>query len=219
MQLQRERELIAEFARRLRPDGLVIGTAGNLSVRSGDLVAVTPSGLDYDALTPARICVVDLEGRVAQGRCRPSSELPLHLQIYARSDTAAVVHTHSPYATVLGTVVPELPPIHYLIADLGGRVRVAPYATPGSQELAAHLEVALAGRAAALLANHGTITIAGSLARAYSRSLLLEWLSALYYRARVIGEPSLVGDEEVARVGRLLREYLAADRNASMASS
>lgn len=218
MLLQPERELIVEFARRLRQDGLVTGTSGNISVRSADLVAVTPSGLDYDELTPGLVCVVDLEGHLAQGRCEPTSELPLHLQVYAKTDAGAVVHTHSPYATVLGTVVRELPAIHYLIADLGGSVRVAPYATPGSQDLAEHLGVALAGRRAALLANHGTITVARSLRRAYSRSLLLEWLAALYYRARLLGEPALVGDDEVARVAHFLDGYLGGERSGSVTS-
>src|SRR2546423_12971289 len=95
------------------------------------------------------------------------------LSVSRASDAAAVVHTHSPFATTLGTLIEELPPIHYLISLLGGPVRVAPYATPGSAELADHMAKALEGRSAALLGNHGTITTGDTLAKAYSRALLL----------------------------------------------
>lgn len=206
--LLREREAVVAFARRLGPDGLAVGTSGNLSVRSGNRVAITPRGLAYDRLDTASVCIVTLGGEPVVGDLAPSTELPLHLAVYAATGAGAVVHTHSPYATVLAAVVEELPAVHYLVATLGGPVPVAPYATPGSPELAAHVARALAGRSAALLGSHGAVTTGGTLEEAYSRAVLLEWLCALYYRARLLGEPRLVDAGELARVGALLEHYL-----------
>lgn len=206
--LQREREDLVAYGRRLASDGLAIGTAGNLSCRSGDVVAITPRGVGYDVMAPEHVCLVTLDGDPIDAPLGPSSELPMHLSVYRRCDAGAVVHTHSAFATTLGTVIDELPPIHYLISLLGGPVRVAPYATPGSTELADHMAKALEGRSAVLLGNHGTITTGDSLDQAYSRALLLEWLCGLYYRARLFGEPRLLDVEEIDKVARQLEHYL-----------
>ena len=207
MLLEAERAVIVDHARRLGPDGLVVGTAGNLSVRSGDLVAITPTSVDYDALDPALISVVGLDGRIVESERTPSSELPMHLAVYHATDAAAIVHTHAPHATVLASVVDELPAVHYLIAELGGPVRVAPYATFGTDELAASVMAALAGRSAVLLRSHGTLTIGRSLEQAYWRSVLLEWLATLYYRAALLGTPRLISAAEVALVAGQLQAF------------
>jgi L-fuculose-phosphate aldolase len=205
MLLEAERALIVHHAGHLRPDGLVVGTAGNLSVRSGDLVAITPTSVDYDALDPGLVCVVGLDGGIVEGERAPSSELPMHLAVYRATDAAAIVHTHAPHATALATVVDELPAIHYMIAELGGSVRVAPYATFGTDELAASVMHALAGRSAVLLRSHGTLTVGDSLEQAYWRSVLLEWLAALYYRATLLGTPRLIPTGEIELVAERLR--------------
>jgi L-fuculose-phosphate aldolase len=207
LRLAAEREAIVRLARRLRPDGLVLGTAGNLSVRAGDLVAITPSGLDYDALAPELVCVVALDGEPVEAELEPSTELAMHLAVYARTAAAAVVHTHSPFATAVACAQDELPAIHYLQAELGGGVRVAPYATFGTPELAERMAAGLEGRSAVLLANHGTITIGDSLDRAYANSVLLEWLAALYARTRALGTPRQLEDAELARVAERLADY------------
>src|SRR5262245_26882554 len=136
MRLGDERQAVVDAARRMAASGLVINTSGNVSVRAGDWIAITPASMDYDAMSAEDICLVDIgTGQTERGSRLPSSELPLHLEVYRRTSAGAVVHTHSHFATVLSTLEEELPPIHYLIADLGGRVLVAPYATFGSPEL------------------------------------------------------------------------------------
>jgi L-fuculose-phosphate aldolase len=196
MQLVRERERIVAAARRLAGDGQVTGTAGNLSERAGSLVAVTPTGAALDLLTPEQIAVVDLAGEQVDGKLRPTSELGLHLGVYQRYGAGAVVHTHPPYGTALSCVLDELPVVHYHLLALGGPIRVAPYATFGTDELAAATLDALEERAAALMASHGAIARGPDLDTAMAQSALLEWGCALYWRAAAIGTPRALDSEE-----------------------
>jgi L-fuculose-phosphate aldolase len=210
MLLVRERGEVAHYAERLVADGLAVATAGNLSARAGTLVAITPAGIGCDLVAPGDVVVVDLAGDRVDGDLTPSSELPMHLAIYAATGARAVVHTHSPYATALATAGMELPPIHYLAAELGGTVRLASYATFGSEELAERVVEALAGRTAALLERHGTVTTGSDVAEAYQRAATLEWLAALYLRASAITRVRPLPEDELVRV----RERLAARRAA-----
>jgi L-fuculose-phosphate aldolase len=187
--LERERDRVAQAARRLAADGLVTGTAGNLSERNGDLVAVTPTGAALEDLTAENVSVVDLDGELVDGELEATSELGLHLGVYRRYDAGAVVHTHAPFATTLSCVVDELPVVHYQLLALGGPVRVARYATFGTPELAELTLDALDGRSAALMANHGSITYGPDLDAAVKQTELLEWGCALFWRARAIAEP------------------------------
>jgi L-fuculose-phosphate aldolase len=206
MQLEKERRAVCSYAQRLRPDGLVVGTSGNVSIRVGDYVAITPASFDYDLLTPALIVVLRLDGEMVEARSGPSSEAPMHLAIYKQCPSvAAVVHTHSPYATVLATLREEVRPLHYLLAELGGNVRVAPYATYGTENLGANAAAALQDRNAVLLANHGAVTVGETLGSAYSRSVLLEWLCTLQYRSELLGDPPQLSAAEIDGVARLLR--------------
>jgi L-fuculose-phosphate aldolase len=201
-------ELVAT-ARRTVSDGLVVGTSGNVSVRVGDTVLVTPSGVPYDRLTPHDVTGVDLDGRQVLGRLVPTSELPMHLEIYRATDAGAVVHTHAVHATAVSTLVPELPAIHYMSGALGGAVRVAPYATYGTQELAENMLHALADRTGCLLRNHGTITYGTTLAQAYDRAAQLEWMCRLWLTASSVPglTPSLLSQDQVAEAGEKLRGY------------
>jgi L-fuculose-phosphate aldolase len=207
MLLEEERALLVEFSRRMQADQLTVGTSGNLSVRSGDHVAITPSGAAYETLTPESICVISLDGERLDGPLEPSSEVPMHTLVYQHTDAAAVVHTHPAYASTLSALIGELPAVHYMIALLGGPVRVAPYATYGSRELAENSVTAMAGRYGALLQNHGATTYGESLAKAYTRSVYLEWLCRMYYQARLLGEPNILPAEEIERVGKKLESY------------
>ncbi|SDB99758.1 class II aldolase/adducin family protein [Nocardioides lianchengensis] len=194
------RAAVASAARRLAAEGLLIGTAGNVSLRSGDRVAVTSSGLDLAECRLEDVTVVSLTGRVLAGRLQPTSELGLHLGVYADTDASAVVHTHAPYATALACVLDELPVVHYQQLLLGGSVRVAPYATFGTPELAAHVRDALAGRQAALMASHGSVTVGTTLEQAVDHALLLEWLAALYHRASALGPVRVLSEEDQVAV-------------------
>ena len=188
--------------------GLVTGTAGNVSVRDADLVAVTPSGVRYERLTPELVGVHRLDGTPAEAPLAPTSELPLHLALYwARPELGAVVHTHSPAATALSALVDEVPPVHYYTALFGGPVRVAPYATYGTDELAGHLVRALDQRTGCLLGNHGAVTVGADLGTALDKSAYLEWLCDVYLRAAAAGTPRLLSPAELDTVAAKLAGY------------
>lgn len=205
-QVEALRRELCEYGRRAAALGLVIGTSGNLSAREGDLVVVTPSGVALDRLSPEDCPVIDLRGRVVAGTRKPSSETPMHLALYEATGARAVVHTHSVFATVVATTMTELPPIHYNTLLLGGAVRVAPYATYGTPELARNVIAAIEGRQAALMANHGAVTIGGGLEQAFEATRLLEWLCEVYVRALGVGRPTVLTEDQLtAVVERALR--------------
>ncbi|MDT0306794.1 class II aldolase/adducin family protein [Streptomyces sp. DSM 44917] len=202
------RELIA-WARRTAADGLVVGTSGNLSVRVGDAVLVTPTAVPYEDLGPADLLAVGLDGRRLAGTLAPTSELPLHLAVYRSTGARAVVHTHAVHATAVSTLVDELPPIHYLTGLFGGPVRVADYAPYGSQELAAHALTALRERTGCLLRNHGTLVHAAGLRQAFEHTAQLEWLCRLWLAASSVPgrAPALLSPEQIAAATERLGTY------------
>jgi L-fuculose-phosphate aldolase len=194
--LEIERGRVADACRRLAAEGLVLGTAGNVSARSEDRVAITPTGAELARLEPGQVSVVGVDGSFVEGELEPTSELDLHLGVYRRYDAGAVVHTHSPMATALSCVLDELPCVHYQMLLLGGPVRVAPYETFGTPELAHSVLDALEGHTAALMQNHGAIAYAADLDVAVELSLLLEWACTVYWRAAALGTPRALGEEE-----------------------
>lgn len=202
------RESIVSCGQRMARDGLVVGSAGNLSVRVGDIVVMSPSGINYDQITEASICVLDGEGTLLAGEGRRSSEWPMHRAIYDSCSAGAVVHTHSPFAAAVSTVCHEIPAIHYSVLRLGGpTVPVVPYTTFGSAGLAERAAAALADRSGALLENHGAIVCGGSLAEAYDRALLLEWLAEVYWRAMLVGSPRILNAAELDEVRDAARRH------------
>lgn len=198
--LDAAREELVSYSARLLDDGLAVGCAGNLSVRLGDQVAITPSGIPYCEMRSDDIAVVSMDGTEIVAPETPSSELLMHLAVYAGTKAGAVAHTHSPEVIALSACRDELAAIHYAIADLGGPVRVAPYVRFGSAGLASAAAKALDGRRAAILRNHGAITYGRTLAEAYDRALLLEWLADVYRLALSYGEPRILSDSELAEV-------------------
>jgi L-fuculose-phosphate aldolase len=187
---------IAEACRALAAAGLVRETSGNVSVRDGDRIAITPTGGRLAELADDDVVVIDLDGNLVEGELAPTSELDLHLGVYRRYDAGAVVHTHAPVATALACVLDELPCVHYEMLALGGSVRVAPYATFGTPELAELVLDALEGRTAALMANHGALVYGADLAGAVRSTELLEWAATVYWRAATIGTPRTLDDEQ-----------------------
>lgn len=208
-----DREALCDAAREVSASGLVVGSAGNLSVRSGDHLLITPMGSRLPSIDPEDcVCVALADGAVDRRHLqptRPSSELPLHRLVYAAAPEAtAIVHTHSRFATALSALVDELPAVHYVAGAFGGPVRVAPYATYGSDALAEGVAAALRDRTAALMANHGAVVLGRSAAHAVEQAQQLEWWASVYWHARVFGEPSVLSDaqlDQVAAQHRALR--------------
>lgn len=201
------RQEIVRVCRELHAAGLVVGTAGNVSARGGDLIAVTPSGLDYADLTAELVGVHRSDGTPVEAALEPTSELPLHLAVYAAKDAAAIVHTHSVAATAVATLVDEVPDIHYVTASFGGTVRVAPYATYGTERLARNVVAALDGRTVCLMGSHGAVTTGPDLRTAHARALSLEWLCDVYLRASAAGTPRVLPPAEIAAVAAKLATY------------
>jgi L-fuculose-phosphate aldolase len=200
--LRAARDQLVRYSARLLDDGLAVGSAGNMSVRIDNAVAITPSGVSYAEMRSQDVCLVAADGTEppAGNPATPSSETPMHLAIYAATGAAAVVHTHSPEVVALSTARTELPAIHYAITGLGGPVRVAPYVRFGSAGLAEAAVTALDGRSAVILRNHGAVTYGRDLAQAYERALLLEWLARAYRLALSYGEPAILSAAELAEV-------------------
>lgn len=194
--LQHEREAVAAVSRSLAAEALVAATSGNVSARSGDHVAITPTGAVLAELTADDVPVVDLSGALVEGALEPTSEIDLHLGVYERYDAGAVVHSHPPTAAALACVLDEVPCVHYEMLRLGGAVPVARYETFGTPQLAEVVIDALEGRTAVLMANHGALTYGADPAAAAELTRLLEWACTVYWRAAAIGTPRALGEEE-----------------------
>jgi L-fuculose-phosphate aldolase len=195
-----EREAVAAASRHLAERGLVIGTAGNISARRGDLVAVTPTGSDLGTVTAKMVTVIDLDGVVVDGDLAPTSEVPLHTGIYAGTNALAITHAHAMASTALSCTHDELPPLHYSCLGLGGAPRTAAYATFGTPELAQNVIEALEGRNAAMMQNHGSIAYGSTMDQAVERLELLEWLAELYWRASSMGTPRVLTDKDFENI-------------------
>lgn len=200
---EEERAALAAGSAAVGRSGMVVGSAGNLSLRRDDRMLITPRGADLEAIDPADLVDVTLADGPTDPRA--SSETGLHRAVYAATDAAAVVHTHSHYATILSTLVDELPAIHYVIAAFGGPVRVARYETFGSAELAAAVAAALDGRSAALMANHGAVVTGRDIEHAVSMAVQLEWLASVYYHATVAGTPRILEASDLDAVREQVR--------------
>lgn len=200
LSFEQARAAIAAAGRLLAHEGLVLGSAGNISIRLGDTVAVTATGARFESMAEDQITLVDLEGRVLDGGPAPTSEIDLHLGIYRRYGAGAVVHTHAPTCVAVTCVTDELPCVHYQMLTFGGAVRVAPFAPFGSAELADSVAEALEGKTAALMANHGTVTYGADLPAAMDSTRLLEWAATVYWRARSMGEVRALDEQAQAAV-------------------
>ncbi|WP_159944756.1 MULTISPECIES: class II aldolase/adducin family protein [unclassified Nocardiopsis] len=206
MLLEQERRDVCLTARALsEAAGTAPGASGTVSVRSGDLVVVTPHGVALDKVQPADCPVMSLDDRVLEGRRDPAAEATLHMAVHRLAaehgrEATAVVNAFTADTVAVSSVLAELPPIHHRAAALGGAIEVTPYTTYGTGEIADHAVKALKGRDAALLAGHGGLALGRGLAHALENLRLLDWLSAVYLRARQIGTPRVLSEDELARV-------------------
>ncbi len=202
------RSAIVAAACRLDALGLNRGSSGNIGARCADGFLVTPSGVPAEDLTPDAIVAMDFTGTV-RGPGKPSSEWRFHRDILAaRPEINAVVHTHSRYATTLACLHRDIPRFHYMIAVAGGdTIRCAPYALFGTQALSALALIALEGRKACLLGNHGQITLGRDLADALALAIEVESLCAMYWSALQIGQPHLLSDEQMREVLEQFKAY------------
>ncbi len=194
------RQGIVEACREMNATGLNQGTSGNVSVRFGAAMLITPSATPYDAMTPEMIATMPLSGDGDwTGPRPPSSEWRFHRDILgSRPEIGAVVHAHPPFCTTLAIARREIPPCHYMIAAFGGpTVRCGGYAPFGTAELSEMALAALEDRTACLLANHGMIALGETLAKAMWRAVELETLARQYHQALMIGGPVLLSETEI----------------------
>jgi len=210
MLLKKEREELYNCYKKMLETGLTNGTAGNISVfnREKKLVAMSPTGVEFEKLKLEDISIVDLDGNLIEG-LKPSSELEMHNILYKnREDINAVVHGHTVYATTVACLREDLPAIDYMIAVAGGNnVKCAEYATFGTPELAKNALKAMEGRNAALLANHGIIVGAGDIHNAFNITEQIEYIAELYIRAKSIGNPVVLPDDEMVKMIELFKNY------------
>jgi L-fuculose-phosphate aldolase len=195
---------IVEVGRRLYAKGFIAGAEGNVSVREGERLYVTPGGACKGFLRPEDVVVTDLEGRAVAG-ARATSEILMHAAVYRRRpDVRAVVHAHPPTAT--GFAVAGLPLDRPVLAEpvvTLGPVPVVPFGTPSTSDLADHVAAAIGSAHALLLANHGALAVGETLWRAWERMETLEQFARIALVARLLGGQTELTPEAVARLEAL----------------
>lgn len=211
MLMQEERELVVEYGKKMSAARLSTGTSGNISIYNAEkgLVALSPSGMDYFSTTPEDVVILDLDGKVVDGKRKPSSEWALHAYLYReKPEIRGVVHTHSPYCTTFAVLNEPIRAVHYAIAGAGvNEIPCAPYCTFGT-ELLAERAARYCGRGnAVLLGNHGVVCCGESLEKAYALAGDLEFTARLQYQARCIGTPRVLTEDEMAAALERFQTY------------
>lgn len=202
MLMKEERELIVEYGKKLLTNGLTKGTGGNISIYNPELnlMAISPSGIEYFDTTPEDVVITDLEGNVVDSNRKPSSELDMHRIYYLKKGdrVRSVVHTHSPFSTTLATLRWDLPASNYYIAIAGGNdVKCANYESFGTWELAQASYKVMENRNVCFLANHGLLATGIDVKEAFTAAEETERMSEVYWRSKCVGEPVILGDAEV----------------------
>lgn len=211
MLMKNEREEIVRHGKLLITQGLTKGTGGNLSIcnREEGLMALSLSGIDYFVMQPEDVVLLDIQtGKIVDGDRVPSSECDMHRIFYKyRTDINALVHAHSAYATTIACLNEPLPAVDYLVALAGPDVRCAKYATYGTVELARNVFEAMKDRNAVLLANHGLMAGGADMKSAFNTAEEIEFCCGLYYRARCIGKPVILPEDEMLRMVERFKNY------------
>ena len=208
MKYEAQRREIVAACRDMNRRGINQGTSGNISIRVKEGFLLTPSGMAYDEMKASDIVLMRPDGSHA-GKRKPSSEFRFHTSIMAaRPEVGGIVHTHSMFATTIGILGLEIPAVHYMIAAAGGsNIRLVPYITWGTQELADAALKALDGRNACLLANHGMIVVGPTLKKAMWLAIEVETLAAQYWRALCAGKPNILSDAQIKVVIDKFKTY------------
>ena len=190
---------VVATSKRMVNCGFVVGTWGNVSTRIEEKFVITPSGMNYDKLSPKDMVIVDMDGNVVEGRWNPSIETPLHMAIYkARKDVNAIVHTHSIFASAVAVARCGIPPIiEDLVQVVGGEVNVATYALPGTKELAENVVKELSDKNAVLLANHGVVGVGRGLEEAFMVCEIVEKSAQILIYSKMLGNPVILNAEDV----------------------
>ncbi len=210
MLLQSERMQVVEYGKMLASARLVTGTSGNISIYncSENLMAISPSGINYNLMKPEDVVVMDLQKKVVDGSRKPSSEYRLHSIFYEkRDDAGAVIHTHSPFATAVACLNLDLPAVHYTIAHAGNKVSCAKYATFGTEDLADNAYQAMEDRKAVILANHGLVAIGENIAVAFNIASEIEYVAELYLRSSAAGVPVIIPEDEMNKIIIKFKNY------------
>jgi L-fuculose-phosphate aldolase len=199
MMLEELKKELLETCVGMLDQDLVVGSSGNVSVREGDHVVISPSSVHYEEMNLDDVVIIDMEGTTVEGHRNPSIERPMHLEIYrSRDDASAIVHTHSVYASAMAVLGESLPPIiDEVIPKTGGEVRVSEYAMPGTKDLGVNAVKALEDRSAALLANHGAVCIGKTLRGTLRLAVLLERACKIYMLAKQAGTPRHLPEDVV----------------------
>lgn len=199
------RDLVLLHAELPRHD-LVVWTGGNVSARDPEtgLVAIKPSGVRYEDLTPESMVVLNLDGKIVDGTNKPSSDTASHLYIYRhRPDVHGVVHTHSRYATAFAAVGWSIPV--YLTAqadEFGGEIPCAGFAMIGDEAIGAQVVDTIGRSPAVLLKNHGVFTVGASAEAAVKAAVMTEDIAATVFAALQLGQPDVLPDDVVERLHR-----------------
>lgn len=204
MLLHELRTEVVHYCRLMSQIGLVKLTSGNISRRDPDsgLVAISPTSLPYELMTPADVVIIDLDGRVVEGHLQPSSEHRVHLAIYrARPEVNAVVHTHSEYASTLAVMNEGLPCVIVNLAFAGGSIDVAPYCTPGTWALGESAVQGMGAKKGVLLQNHGVVAAGSTLLDAFTNAVYIEEGAHMVLAARAAGGAvTYLSDDEVRKI-------------------
>ena len=219
MNYKKAKQLVYQTAVRLNEVNLIRLSAGNISYRTQDgMVAITPSGVPYNVMTPADIVVIDFEGNIvdAEENCKQSSEYLLHTSILKRlPDVNGVIHTHSYYAITFAALDKELPPVCIELLVTGAPIPVIPYALPGTLEVGEMAADVLQERPelkGCLLKNHGMVSIGSTLSEAFAYALDIETGARIYHQAIQVGEPELIPQADIEAIRQ--KYNLIADRPA-----
>lgn len=205
------KEAVLKYARMCSDNNLTVGTAGNVSVNVGDTMYITPSSIPYDEMVVEDILEVNLStGTVVNGSRKPSSETPMHTNIYKMdSNIKAIVHTHSTYATMFACANISIPPVHYMIADIGREVAVTPYARFGSELLAEYAVDTLKDAKGVLLANHGVVAVGTTIDDAYRRAETIEELARLAYGSFTLNSVKPLSEKDLKEALEGFKSYIS----------